>query len=194
MSLLYRFKPQKDRYLKLIVTHLASVGVTANEVTALGLCLALCSGAVAYSGHLYGGLAFFVASALCDALDGSLARTANSRTEFGLYFDGITDRFSELFFVVGAVFGAHVSLSAFIVVAGAFTLLLARVYGHTQKGGAVPTTFGRPERLALLVGGVLSPTPLNTLLFVTAGLCCVFSSVQIVAQRTALRGDGAKAD
>jgi len=135
MSFLYRFKPQKDRYLRSIVAQLSSSRVTANEVTALGLCLALCSGLLAYYGHLYIGVAVFAASSACDTLDGSLARASNSRTEFGLYFDGIADRFSELFFISGAVLGAQVPSSAFIVVGGAFTLLLARTYSHTRKWG-----------------------------------------------------------
>jgi phosphatidylglycerophosphate synthase len=181
MSLLYRFKPQKDSYLRSIAARLGGAGITANEVTVLGLCLALASGLLAYRGHLYAGLGFFAASAVCDALDGSLARASNKQTEFGLYFDGIADRFSELFFVIGAVLGANVPLSAFVVVGGAFALLSVRAYGHEQKWGTTTTTFGRPERLAFLIVGILCPTPINTLLFVAAGLCCIFSSAQILA-------------
>jgi len=151
-------------------------------VTALGLCRALGAGLLAYYGHFSAGLILFVASAACDALDGSLARVSNGATKFGLYFDGVADRFSERFFVIGAVLGAQVPPSAFIIVGGAFTLLFAQAYGHRHQWGAVPTTFGRPERLAFLVAGMLCPTPINTLLFVAAGLCCVFSSVQILAQ------------
>jgi len=193
MSFLYRFKPQKDRYLSSIVAQLSSSRVTANEVTALGLCLALGSGLVAYYSHFYAGLALFFASAVCDALDGSLARVSKSRTEFGLYFDGVADRFSELFFVTGAVLGAHVPPSAFIVVGGSFILLFARVYGRAHQWDAVPTTFGRPERLALLVAGTLCPAPINTLLFVGAGLCCVFSSIQILGRGITVQNERRKA-
>src|SRR5450756_3129401 len=76
MSLLYLFKPRKDRYLSTITTLLDGAGVTANEVTALGLCLALGAGLVAYYGHLYVGLILFATSAMCDAVDGSLARVS----------------------------------------------------------------------------------------------------------------------
>lgn len=184
MSFLYRFKPQKDKHLKSIAVRLNSVGITANIVTVLGLYLALGSGFLAYYSHLGAALVFFAVSAACDALDGSLARVSNTRTEFGLYFDGIADRFSELFFVVGAVLGANVPSTALVVVAGAFVLLFARAYGHTKKSGVVPTTFGRPERLLLLVVGVLLPTPLNTVCFVAAGLCCIFSAAQVVVRGT----------
>lgn len=61
MSLFYRFKPQKDRSLRSVTTHLDGAGITANEVTALGLCLALGAGRLAYYGHLYTGLILFAA-------------------------------------------------------------------------------------------------------------------------------------
>jgi len=150
MSLLYRFKPQKDAYLRSIATRLGSAGITANEVTALGLCLALGSGLLAYRGYLYLAIVCFASS---------------------------------------AVLGANVPPSAFVVVGGAFTLLFARAYGHGHKWGATPTTFGRPERLALLVVGIFCSTPINTLLFVAAGLCCVFSSAQILAPGNSVQGE-----
>jgi CDP-diacylglycerol--glycerol-3-phosphate 3-phosphatidyltransferase len=178
---LYRYKPHKDTVLLSVATRLDRAGVTPNQITALGLCFAFSSGLAALRGHLYTGIILFAIAAFFDVLDGSVARGANRSTEFGLYFDGIADRFSELFFVVGAVFGAGVPPSAFFVIGGAFTLLFARVYGRAHGRGPVFTMFGRPERLALLVVGILSPAPLNTVLFVAAALCCVISSAQILA-------------
>ena len=84
MSLFYRFKPQKDNSLSSITTQLDGAGVTANEVTALGLSLALGAGLLAYNGHLYVALILFTASAACDALDGSLARVSEMGTELSL--------------------------------------------------------------------------------------------------------------
>ena len=197
MSLLYRYKPHKDTLLMSVATRLDRAGVTPNQITALGLCLAFSSGLAALRGHLYAGIALFAVAAFCDVLDGSVARGANRATEFGLYFDGISDRFSELFFVAGVVLGAGIPPSAFFVIGGAFMLLFARVYGWTHGRGIVSTTFGRPERLALLIAGILSPAPLNTVLFVAAALCCVISSVQILAleqPRRAEIGRGASND
>ncbi len=125
MSLFYRYKPHKDAVLLRVATRLGRAGVTPNQITAIGLCLAFSSGLAALRGLLYIGIILFAVAVLCDALDGSVARGTNRGTEFGLYFDGISDRFSELFFVVGAVFGAGVPPSAFLVIGGAFTLLVA---------------------------------------------------------------------
>ena len=181
MSLFYRYKPHKDAVLLRVATRLDRAGVTPNQITAIGLCLAFSSGLAALRGHLYIGIILFAVAVFCDALDGSVARGTNRGTKFGLYFDGISDRFSELFFVAGAVFGAGVPPSAFLVIGGAFALLFARVYSRTHGRDHVFTTFGRPERVALLIAGILSPAPFNTVLFVTAALCCVISSAQILA-------------
>jgi phosphatidylglycerophosphate synthase len=186
MSFFYRYKPQKDTILLTVVTQLDRIGVTANQITAVGLGLAFCSGLVALNGHLYAGMILFAVATFCDLLDGSVARAANRSTERGIYFDGIADRFSELFFVAGAVLGAGVPPSAFFVIGGAFTLLFARVYGRTRLSGTVSTTFGRPERLALLIAGIISPAPINCWFFFIAALCCVISAAQIFTRvRTA---------
>ena len=181
MSLFYRYKPHKDAVLLRVATRLDRAGVTPNQITAIGLCLAFSSGLAALRGHLYIGIILFAVAVFCDALDGSVARATNRGTEFGLYFDGVSDRFSEFFFVAGAVFGAGVPPSAFLVIGGAFTLLFARIYGRMHGRDHVFTTFGRPERVALLIAGILSPAPFNTVLFIAAALCCVISSAQILA-------------
>lgn len=113
MSFFYRFKLRKDHYLSTITTLLDGARVTANEVTALGLCLALGAGLLAYYSHLYVGLILFATSAMCDAVDRSLARVSKIGTDFGMYFDGVAGRFSELFFISGVVRGAQVPPSAF---------------------------------------------------------------------------------
>ena len=157
MSLLYRFKPQRDRSLRSVTTHLDGARVTANEVTALGLCLALGAGRLAYYGHLYTGLILFAAGVVCDALDGSFARISTMGTEFGLYFDGVADRFSELFFVSDAVLGAHVPSSAFVLVG---VLSLCCSHGSMAKhvsGVPCPLRLGGRNGLHVVAGRCALP-------------------------------------
>ena len=61
--------------------------------------------------------------------------------------------------------------------------------GTSKNGAPRPRAFGRPERLAFLIVGILCPTPINTLLFVAAGIFCVFSSAQILAHGNSVRGE-----
>ena len=180
MSMLYAYKPQKDRALRSVSQALLAMGITPNMVTACGLLLSAMAGVIALAGHLYVGIVLFLAGACLDALDGSLARYRGHCTDFGRYFDSFSDRCSELLFVAGAVAGGAPML-AFAVVAGSFVLLAARVYNHRKGLSSNAATFGRPERLGLLFLGLLAPAPFAGALFLLAGFLCLVSSVQIVA-------------
>jgi phosphatidylglycerophosphate synthase len=178
--MLYAYKPLKDRALRSISRRLEAIGVTPNMVTASGLLLSATAGVAAMSGHLYAGIALFLAGACLDAFDGSFARACGLTSEFGRYFDSFCDRCSELVFIVGAVAGGA-SVAAFAVVAGSVILLASRVYNHRKGLNSDAATFGRPERLALLVAGLLTPAPYNSFLFVLAGFLCLVSTAQVLA-------------
>lgn len=180
MSLLYVYKPKKDSLLHSASCAILSAGITPNMVTAAGLALAVVAGLAAMSGHLYAGIIIFIAGACLDAFDGSLARCTGRCTEFGRYFDSISDRCSELALVAGAVIGGA-PISAFAVVAGSVILLATRVYNHRNGLNSNAAMFGRPERLALLIAGLLTPAPFNTVLFAIAGCLCIISSAQALA-------------
>jgi phosphatidylglycerophosphate synthase len=179
MSWLYAFKPKKDRMLQRISGYLWSVGVTPNMVTTAGLSMAVVAGFIAMTGHLLIGILIFIFSACLDAVDGSLARSSGLTTEFGRYFDSISDRSSELAFVVGAVMGGAPT-SAFIVIVGSFILLASRIYNHRKAANSDAAMFGRPERLTLLTLGLIAPVPFDTWLFVFAGFLSVVSSGQVL--------------
>lgn len=180
MSWLYAFKPHKDRALYSASHILLAMGVTPNMVTAAGLLMSVIAGALAASGHLHVGIFFFIVGACLDAVDGSFARTCGLTTGFGRYFDSICDRLSELVFVAGAVIGG-VSSFAFAVVAGSMVLMATRVYNHRKGLNSNAAMFGRPERLALLIVGMLSPEPYSTAIILIACLLCLISSGQIMA-------------
>lgn len=177
MSWLYAFKPQKDMALDTASHILLAAGVSPNMVTATGLLLSVIAGLLAASGHLYAGIALFLVGACLDAVDGSFARACGLSSEFGRYFDSTCDRLSELVLIAGAVIGG-VSASAFAVIAGSLLLMASRIYNHRKGLSSDAAMFGRPERLALLIAGLLAPAPYNTVLFVIAGFLCLVSSVQ----------------
>jgi phosphatidylglycerophosphate synthase len=190
MSILYAYKPQKDRALRSLSLVLASAGITPNMVTASGLLLSVAAGLLAATGHLYVGIAFFIAGACLDALDGSFARACGLTSEFGRYFDSTCDRLSELALVAGAFVGGAPA-TAFLVVGGSLVLLASRIYNHRKGLNSNAAMFGRPERLALLVAGFLCPAPFNAGIFAVAGLLCLVSSAQALA--SGLRGKETKA-
>jgi CDP-diacylglycerol--glycerol-3-phosphate 3-phosphatidyltransferase len=177
MSLLYAYKPYKDRALLSVSRILLAAGVTPNMVTAAGLLFSVMAGLFAISGHLYSGTVLFMFGACLDAVDGSFARACGLTTEFGRYFDSICDRLSELVFIAGAVVGG-IPPSAFIVIAGSVLLLASRIYNHRRGLNSNAAMFGRPERLTLLIVGLLCPAPFNTVVFIAAGILCFISSAQ----------------
>jgi CDP-diacylglycerol--glycerol-3-phosphate 3-phosphatidyltransferase len=180
MSMLYALKPQKDLLLRRFSSALLAMGVTPNMVTTAGLLMSVIAGLLAASGHLYAGIFLFIIGACLDAVDGSFARACGLTSEFGRYFDSICDRLSELVLIAGAVIGG-VSSSAFAVIAGSLLLLASRIYNHRKGLNSNAAMFGRPERLALLIAGLLSPAPYSTALFLVAGFLCLISSGQILA-------------
>ena len=180
MSLLYRFKPEKDRVLWPVSRTLSSTGVTPNIVTATGLLVSVAAGLIAASGDLVAGIIVFSVGACLDMVDGSLARFSGLGSEFGRYFDSVCDRLSEVAFIAGAIVGGVPSMAA-AVVAGSVLLLAARIFNHARGLDSDAASFGRPERLALLVAGMLLAYPGNVVLFGANALLCLASTCQVVA-------------
>jgi CDP-diacylglycerol--glycerol-3-phosphate 3-phosphatidyltransferase len=178
MSLLYQLKPMKDKGLRPLLSFLQRSGVTPNMVTILGTSLSLLAGLGAALGHLNIGIALFIASACLDALDGSLARFSDNCTEFGRFFDSVCDRVSETAFIGGAVIGG--SPSAMLLIAlGSMVLLVTRIGLHLKGNNSNSAWFSRPERLAIIIIGLLFPTPYSTLIFTIGSMFCIISSAHV---------------
>lgn len=189
VSLLYAFKPGKDRALDSVCRALWSAGITPNMVTAAGPLISVLAGLLAASGQLYSGIIIFSIGACLDAVDGSLARISGRSSEFGRYFDSVSDRLSEGAFIAGAVIGG-VPPAAFAVIAGSVLLLASRIYNHRRGLGSDAALFGRPERLALLIVGMLLPSPANVVLFMTSAILSVVSSYRVLASGAAAPQEG----
>jgi CDP-diacylglycerol--glycerol-3-phosphate 3-phosphatidyltransferase len=85
---------------------LARARVAPNLLTAAGLVIAACAGLAVALGHLLLGFVLLVASALCDVLDGDVARHTPGRvSRFGAFLDSTSDRVSEAFILGGLLIG-----------------------------------------------------------------------------------------
>jgi 2-deoxy-D-gluconate 3-dehydrogenase len=180
MSLLYFFKNRKDQFLHPVTKALLAAGITPNMVSAAGLFVCSTAGIAAAYGHLDLAVLFFLIGACFDIVDGSLARAGGLEDEFGRYFDSICDRLSEVALVTGAVVGG-VNFSAYAVVIGSVILMASRIINHRKGLSSDTALFGRPERVGLLLAGLLLPAPYDIGLFVLAGSLCLISSGQIIA-------------
>ena len=75
---------------------LARMGVTADWLTIFGLLLQVAGLPLIISGHFGWALIIGIVAAVCDALDGAVARAGAGSTKAGAFLDSTTDRVSEL--------------------------------------------------------------------------------------------------
>jgi phosphatidylglycerophosphate synthase len=158
-----------DAPLAVLGRHVARVGVTANQVTLIGLALGLAAAALVAANREAPALLPLLASRLADGLDGAVAR-ATRRTSFGGYLDIAAD-----FLFYGAVpFAFVLADPAANGAAGAFLLASFYFNGTSFLGFAVLAekrrmrTTARGLKSLYFSNGILEGT--ETILFFVA-LC-----------------------
>ncbi len=179
----------KDFLLSPVATAAHRLGLTPNRLTALGLCFGLVCGVFFALRAAPLGFVFLFFSALCDGLDGAVARRFHMESELGLFFDSVSDRISEAAVALGALVGGLVEPLGVVAVVGSVSLLLFRELSYVRGLRTDYALFGRVERLAFIVVGLASPIPFSTLCFVACGAFGLVSSLQIavfLSQRGAL--------
>ena len=85
-----QLRPLIDRLLNPIGRGLVAFGVTANQVTMIGLAFGLIAAGCAAAGLFYLALWFVIANRVIDGLDGAVARASRS-SDFGGYLDIVSD-------------------------------------------------------------------------------------------------------
>jgi len=179
---LYSMRKRKDTLLFRTAVFANSAGLTPNRMTALGVSLGICSGALLVFDELPFALLCGFLSVFCDVLDGTIARALQKETFFGKVFDSVGDRVSETAVVIGAIVGSIVEPIGIIAVIGSISLLSLRALSYSRRLDTDYVLFGRAERLAFILFGLLTPIKtISTLLFVGAGFFGLVSSFQIVA-------------
>jgi CDP-diacylglycerol---glycerol-3-phosphate 3-phosphatidyltransferase len=140
---------------------LARIGLTADMLTIFGLLLQVGVVPLVLTGHFVWAVPLGVVAAICDALDGAVARAGAGPTNAGAFLDSTTDRISEL--LVAGALAAYFArqaewwpTGAALVFMGAaqmvsYTRARAEALGVDCKVGLM----SRPERLVVLGGGFL---------------------------------------
>ncbi len=166
-----KIRPLIDPVLNAQGARLAALGVTANQITLLGLALGLLSAALIACGAVGWALLPLLASRLADGLDGAVAR-AGTPSDFGGYLDIVCD-----FVFYGAVPLAFVALAPEVNgLAGAFLLCSFYANGASFLGYAVLAekremkTRARGVKTLYFTGGLLEGA--ETIGFFVL-LCCL---------------------
>ncbi|MCP4745989.1 MAG: CDP-alcohol phosphatidyltransferase family protein [Desulfobacteraceae bacterium] len=114
-------------------------GLNPNQLSLLGLCLALMV-PLGFLVHPVIGLIIMLASGMLDSLDGLLARRKNQITDFGAFLDSSLDRFSDTFYLAGFLILFENSryffwAALFVLISLASTLMISYVKARAQALG-----------------------------------------------------------
>ena len=154
-----------------VATFLSKIHLNPNNITFLGIFSGLGAGIFALNGKfLFAGIMIFV-NGFLDLMDGALARKLNMKSNRGAFFDSVADRLNEAVVLIGlGVFFLRTSEEpllpvtlVLISITGSMmtSYMRARMEGLGTQGS--PGFFTRPERVFVVMVGLLLNRPLETL-------------------------------
>jgi CDP-diacylglycerol---glycerol-3-phosphate 3-phosphatidyltransferase len=156
-----------ERGLRPVGTGLERAGVSADQLTAVGLLISVGAALAIGTGRLGLGAFLLAASAVPDLLDGAVAKASGTASPRGAFFDSVVDRVSDMVVLGGfawylaSVDGGHAAMLPLAVMAASSLVSYERAraesLGFTARGGLME----RAERMLAL------------------GACLVFSAVMV---------------
>jgi CDP-diacylglycerol--glycerol-3-phosphate 3-phosphatidyltransferase len=147
------------------VRGLVALRVSPTAITLVGLALHAVGGAVIGFGRPRLGVLVLVVAALCDALDGQVARRSGRTTRFGAFLDSNVDRIEEAFVLAGvsALFqrtepehGPLLAVLVLLALAGSIITSYARARAEGLGLECKVGLFERPERVVVTLVGLLA--------------------------------------
>ncbi|SHK20705.1 CDP-alcohol phosphatidyltransferase family protein [Thermocrinis minervae] len=160
MSYLTRdIKPYFEKSISPLVDLLKNLQVSPNAITLLGLVLVGVGSYFLYEKNTLLAFFFLFLGAVCDAIDGTLARKLGNKSDFGAFLDSVVDRFSDAMpFIALALssedklFSLTCMLAMVFSYSVSYTRARAESLGYTMDVGL----FERPERWMVLLLGILT--------------------------------------
>lgn len=167
-----RWRESFNKSLHPVGAQVSRVGITADQLTAVGLVMAGLASLTIAQGHLRAGLLLVVLTALPDVLDGAVARSSGTASLGGAFADSVCDLVADALLMGGVAWylstthnGPVAVLPLAVVVAimlVPFERARAEALGFEMQGDLVE----RVERLLLLGLGLLSTALLVPMLWV----------------------------
>lgn len=158
-----RWRAGVDRSTEPLGSALRRTGLTANQLTAAGLVIAMAAAWTVATGHLLIGFFLLLAAGVPDLLDGPLAKASGTASARGAFFDSVTDRVTDTFMLGGVAWyldssrGVHAALLPFAVLGAAYLVSYQRAkaesLGFDARGGLME----RAERVVVLALGLAVP-------------------------------------
>lgn len=180
-----------------VVTVLARLGVTPNQLTFAQLAGGVIAALVIASGELvWGGVALLLAASL-DAFDGTLARTTGRATRFGGVLDSTVDRIFEGVVLAGVLYyyldrdATLESMLVFATAVGSLCVSYVRARAEAEGISIYDGLFTRGVRIIVLSAGLVLGL-LGVVLWLLAVMTLVTTAHRLYVVRLRLRdGDTA---
>ncbi|MBN1136674.1 MAG: CDP-alcohol phosphatidyltransferase family protein [Anaerolineae bacterium] len=161
---------------------LARAHIAPNWVTGAGLVVTIVAGVLAGMGLFQWAAVVYAAGALCDALDGTLARISSRSSRFGGFLDSTLDRFEEVILFLGLT--AHYARLGsvweppLILAAVANSLMVSYTRARAEGLGVAcqEGLFTRAVRVTITVIGLLLNQVLITLIVLV--VASLFTALQ----------------
>ena len=162
-------------------------GVSANQVTCVGVLLAAVTGVCISLGWFWEGTVLLTVGGLMDTLDGVVAKAAGTASKKGAFFDSVADRVAD-----GLIFGGvawylasgrdpRLAVLPFAIVAVSALISYERAKGESLGYDAKGGLMERAERLILLGVALLMNVIFGQLVFVSLlGLLLALSAMTAV--------------
>jgi CDP-diacylglycerol--glycerol-3-phosphate 3-phosphatidyltransferase len=168
-----------ERSLRPVGSGLRRAGVSANQLTFVGLVVSAASALAVADGLLVVGAALLALSAVPDLLDGAVAKASGTASPRGAFFDSVADRVSDTLVLGGVAWylaashTGHVAVLPLAVV-GASNLVSyerarAESLGFSARGGLME----RAERMIAVGVGLVFSAVLVPVLWLMLGLTLV---------------------
>ncbi|MEJ2719808.1 MAG: CDP-alcohol phosphatidyltransferase family protein [bacterium] len=193
-------KEKSRRVLDPLVAALTSLGVPPILISVLGLVVSFYGAVLLARGSLFWSGIWLLIAGLCDILDGSVARRSGRSSSFGAFIDSTFDRVGELAYY-GAIlvyyinrsetYGSLMFVIIWVALGGSFLVSYTRARVEGLGGSCTIGYFERPERLTLLIIGLLLGHRMLSFAVIVIALGTVVTVLQRVHHaHEVLRGAG----
>jgi CDP-diacylglycerol--glycerol-3-phosphate 3-phosphatidyltransferase len=161
MSILEKIRKVVGPPWEAVIRTLVRWNVSPDAVTYLGLVLTVGVAVLAGFGEIrWAGVAYIFA-ALCDTLDGTLARASGKGSRFGAFLDSTMDRFEESIVFLGLTLyyartGGLIEIPLILVVTvGSLMVSYTRARAEGLGVACKVGFMGRPARVVIMIAGMI---------------------------------------
>jgi len=178
-----RLRPSVEQKLRPVGANLRKSGISADQLTMLGLVMAVGASIAIAAGALRVGFLLLILTAVPDVLDGAVAKASGTASPRGAFFDSVADRVADALLLGGVAWylsdhnGGHIVVLPLAVLAMSLIISYERAkaesLGFDARGGLME----RAERIIALGLGLLFETLLVPVLWLMLVLT-TFTAVQ----------------